>query len=89
MTVRYYIFRVLRELAGTIYLTLLLGFMCHITVYIQCIQINFCLVLYANIFSKQKTPLFTTAPNRDTDLDRTIPTEIQNFEVQVKAEFCS
>jgi hypothetical protein len=87
MTVRYYVLQVLSELAGTVYLTLLLGFICHLTVSIQCIQQNLCLVLCANIFSKQKTPLLTIAPNRDTDLDSTIPTKIQNFEVQVKTEF--
>jgi len=88
MTLRYYTFQVLRELAGTIYLTLLLGFTRHLTVSTQCIQQNFCLVLCVNIFSKQKTSLLTIEPNMDTDMDRTIPTKIQNFEVHVKTEFC-
>ena len=88
MTVRYYTFQILRELTGTIYLNLLLGFMHHLTVSIQCIRQNFCLVLCANIFSKQNTSLLTTEPNMDTNMDRTIPTKIQNFEVQIKTEFC-
>ena len=87
MTLRYYTFQVLRELAGTIYLTLLLGFMCHLTVSTQCIQQNFCLMLCANIFSKQKTSLLIIEPNMDTDMDRTIPTKIQNFEVPSRQNF--